>query len=342
MEIGINYDVLPESMASNLDKVNLVDWNMQFVDLVHELPEVKSQTNKYTVGDLRDVASSSEKCGEFFGRAFAEDDTGCLVLGHTVTAEKILEKFPVLLIEPALCSLIEDTVPSIEGLKLPYIGFFINQRFELRNGSIMGIFVADRRKFFHFNAMDHGLTTEQADMLTASMLGTCGADFQNSGIVFTAVFLGNDKKTLSIYIFDMKEATEKLKDMPRERADITQRILFYGANVANLIMSHVNLNDPLDSKREMRIVPDRKHLKTAKYKRDYSVIRVFKDFKNYTESYHHARKRSQSTDSVFVRGHWRYLRSPRYKNKRFQLIFIPPYIKGLAEDLRSRLIKLQM
>lgn len=337
MEIGIDYNILPDDMK-DYRNANLVDWNMRLSKLLDDLPEVREQESIFTNEEIKEMTFDLNARKKLTSDGRWNECAG-IVVGHVISVEQTIKRLPILLIDDALTHLIEDTVPSTQGLKLPYIGFFINKRFDLRNGSIMGIFVSDRMKFFELYARSIGVPEDKLMDYTAMMNAGNANTKYNSGITFSAIFV-NDKE-LSVFFFDMKEATDYMKDSPKESADVTQRILFYGANVANVITTHVNLSNPIDVKRDVRIVPDRRHAKTAKIKRDYSIIRVFGEMKKYTASYNTQRRRIKSNDSTLVRGHWRYLKSPRYKNKQFQLIWIAPYIKGVAEELRQRLIKLQ-
>jgi hypothetical protein len=103
------------------------------------------------------------------------------------------------------------------------------------------------------------------------------------------------------------------------------------------------MKNPQDSKKNIRIIPYYDKNDHKKVKPKYSTIRVFGELKTYVKEYNkEKRKYTPSNTPVIVRGHWRHLQSPIFKNKQGETIWIPPYIKGAnSEALHSRLIKIK-
>lgn len=336
MEYTVDAEKLPNIIRKGYEMAGALEWNLLFMSYVrYTLPPGVWEQDMLPVV-LKDKSERTEDENRF-----------SKVVASLVTVEKVLDKYPVLMLEPVLENLIEDTTSDLKNLKLPYPGFFINKKFKLKSGYLMGIYVVEMRQFLYEGLMEITPSKKQARELTELVCGSTGVEKNKPSMFFMTIYAEADKFT--VILSDLREVSEGLIDTPKKIRQVTQQAMFYAANVANLITFHVDLNNPVNPKKDVRIIPfyprGKPHPKKGKEKKEspYSIIRVFGNLKKYAEDYDKEKKKrayTNSAESFIVRGHWRYLSHERYKAARFKTIWVPPFVKGMDKELHSRIIKL--
>jgi hypothetical protein len=253
------------------------------------------------------------------------------------TMQMILKEYPVILPEPALENLILDTIPNYTDIKVPFPAFYIDKKFKFGDGYIIGIFVEDPRELMYKLWYEPEKTRDEID---AEIYNRHGKKIEEwlSPMGFYAIYHSTED-TFLITADSMKALAAKAS---RFHIKVLKEALKYACNVSNLITTRVNLNNPIDTKREVRLIPRYPDGKKTK-ERQFSTIRLFGELKKYMEDYNKEKRKYSNNEqkTVIVRGHWRFLQSERYTNKRNQHIWIIPYIRGMNKELHSRLIKLQ-
>jgi hypothetical protein len=61
----------------------------------------------------------------------SDKDNDVFICNSLICADEILQHYPILLVDSTLETLITDTKPRLDDLKLPYTGFFINNKFDI-------------------------------------------------------------------------------------------------------------------------------------------------------------------------------------------------------------------
>jgi len=268
----------------------------------------------------------------------------------------LLQKYPILRIDSVLEPLITDTTLSKNSLRkfqMPYPAFFLDKIFKVENGFIMGVALFD----------------EIALMTQANNDSTNGQPFSSRYIENIKIrnkeweeIEGNNHKSIRLSYFHMSndllsfasvDVTRVFKP-PKELhvaeskglcitfSELSQQTLKFVLNVSNLIVNHVDIKNPTNSKRDIRVIPYYPDEKRRERKHDnhMSTIRVFGDLKEYTRSYNKERRKynKMNIDAVLVRGYYRYLGSERYKNKRGETIWVAPFIRGMDKEFYQRII----
>jgi hypothetical protein len=255
---------------------------------------------------------------------------------------KILTKYPVLFIDPVLDNLINDTIPNIHSIYLPYNAYFINKVFKYEDGIFMGISVYNITEFVYEDLLENLGTVELAKEALATISGLPGLDNDLPECSFETVYIDLKTRKLS-YIIAGSDEVYTRKNISKDFHVMLKKIMEYGLNVANLLTSRADLKNPTNPKKDIRVVPHyTSYNKKSREKSRFSIVRVFGTLKDYTESYNKEKRRhGKSLDqAIFVSGHWREFRHERYKKMRGEKIFIPPYMKGMDKTLYQKLVQL--
>ena len=321
---------LPGILKDDIDAVDVYLWNRIFIEYMNLSVES---------GKMVSVEEEADGTPSLSLTDLLQEDKE-MMQASIVACEKVLNKFPILMIDPALESLIEDTVPDLKTLKLPYPGFFIDKKFPFKGGYLMGIYVLDMRSFIYTNLIEMGISKAQVDRVIGKM-SEMGRWRDDDHMFFLSMFI--DETEVTVVLSDILESTELIKTLPKKIGALSQRAMFYAANICNLIATHVNLDNPLDARRDVRVIPFYGNIHRKSRPTGFSTIRVFGNMKKYAQAYRRERRKyTQSTESVIVRGHWRHLSHERYKNKRGETIWIPPFIRGMDKELHDRIIKVKL
>ncbi|KKH92885.1 hypothetical protein EO95_09410 [Methanosarcina sp. 1.H.T.1A.1] len=253
-----------------------------------------------------------------------------------------LDKYPILNIDPAVEVLIEDTNPDVNNIKVPFPKLFINKRFKAHKGYIMGIVVEDMNQVSYQTFLQAGLSPKEAKKMVDKVRNHPDVNGEIPAMSFLYVYYSTEK--IQIIMSDLDEIFDPNSDIDKEVFTVMKKAMIYAANVSNLITTNVDLDNLVNPDRDIRLIPQYKPTEDVKAltERDkrFSVIRLFGNLRRYTQEYAKEKRKhaAKDQDAVIVRGHWRHLRSPRFRNKRGQSIWIPPFIRGMDKELYSRII----
>lgn len=275
----------------------------------------------------------------------------------------ILKHFPILEIDPKLDESIRYTNQFIEDFRMPYPAFFINKSFKTEAGIICGIYVYDRLEIFKLLLEDLKEKNDEKEYNYIEYLKKNIIDEERlkeqpdynimHNIMIGCLILNNDNKVFgrkdSIYsllnsskidISDELSASglTKIELSKNELRSLVKDQLKYAIGIANLITANIDLDNPENLKKDIRIIPVNRDRQNRSKNR--SVIRVFgklrKDLEKFNDEIR--RRGSNNVDAYIVRGHWRHFRSDRYKNKQGETIWVMPFVKGNGRELVSRVI----
>lgn len=287
-------------------------------------------------------------------------------------ASLILRQFPSLKIDSELDPLILDTKPYIIDFKMPYPAFFVNKKFETEKGTILGIYVYDKlettklllkmvlsrgpehtkdpkymKDVKMLQGEVHDLENDKANGVDIThrikvMCPILNTTSQDSPLAFYACNLYSLGQSANMQCGKIK--TEFLNRLCKHDAKIIfDHIMQYAINVANLLTSQVDLANPTNTKHDIRVYTDNTGVKKEDRRNNHNVVvKVFGDTKKYVDAYNTEKKRHYKTsmEACIVRGHYRHLQSERYKAKRGETIWIPPFYKGMDKELYSRIVKI--
>ena len=287
-------------------------------------------------------------------------------------ASLILRQFPSLKIDSELDPLILDTKPYIIDFKMPYPAFFVNKKFETEKGTILGIYVYDKlettklllkmvlsrgpehtkdpkymKDVKMLQGEVHDLENDKANGVDIThrikvMCPILNTTSQDSPLAFYACNLYSLGQSANMQCGKIK--TEFLNRLCKHDAKIIfDHIMQYAINVANLLTSQVDLANPTNTKHDIRVYTDNTGVKKEDRRNNHNVVvKVFGDIKKYVDAYNTEKKRhyKMSMEACIVRGHYRHLQSERYKAKRGETIWIPPFYKGMDKELYSRIVKI--
>lgn len=321
----ITYDGMPLELLEGVGNMNAYDWNVAFVEFMYKVIDA----DKLDEANLEEI--NPDHIQVYASMAFLQ---------------KILETYPVIVLDSAIESLVENSVPNLEDIKVPYPAFFVNKTFEIEDGYLMGMCVLDLRRFFHDYLISTGRTEEFIKEHMDKMLDEYGMAYKNSQMSFLFVFMGAENCYIAII------GTEELQTMcdsfkKQDIGRVVKKAMLYAANVSNLITTNVDLKNPLNPKRDIRIVPhyknvDEDNLSKEKKEKRFGIIRAFGVYKQYAQDFEKEKRKYNISGSepILVRGHFRNFKSLRYTHKRGQTIWILPFIKGMNKELHSRIMKL--
>lgn len=266
----------------------------------------------------------------------------------------ILQHFPILEIDPKLDESIRYTNHFIEDFKMPYPAFFINKPFKTEAGVISGIYVYDILEILKL-LLEEAIKDDQSEHTYIECLQQHIIDreklrekpdyntMQNI-VIGCVVWTHNDK--IFGEIEDMysiiKNYQPNLGELSKhEVRSLLKDKLKYAVGIANLITANVDLDNPQNPNRDVRIIPcNRDKSNRRKRTNNRSVIRVFGKLKKNLEQFNNEiRKRGpNNVDAYIVHGHWRHFRNDRFKNKQGETIWIMPFVKGNGRELVSRVV----
>ena len=326
MNFTFGRNILPEKLFSAVDELDSFDWSHLFLD--------------YIVNSIMIHGSVWDKEGKPSGELTESFLTAAVMMNEA------LAKYPVVILDPTIETLVEDTVPSLKGIKVPYPAFFVNKKFDVGKGKIVGMCVTDIHEFTYNTLLTTGMGKEKAKTVLHEL--ESHPKIGNEPPEMSFVFIYVDDEIASFVMSGTDEIYQRDPSIRDDVFEIMKKAMFYSANISNLITSHVDLDNPTNPKRNVRIIPHYKSADGAKAgsnrenDKRFSIIRVFGDLKTYTNSYNKERRKYHKIDdkAIFVRGHYRTFKAERYKAKRGETVWIPPFIKGMDKELHNRLIKL--
>jgi hypothetical protein len=312
--------------------------NPDLLDLIERI-DCYQWSLLYAKSVIMDLARGSGVADE--NSPTVRDDTHLTEL--RVSAEALAEnllKYPVLMIDPTLDNVIEDTNPDLSDLRLPFPSFFIDKKFVYEDGVIMGISVEKQRETSYLTILEACEGDKKlADQKYQEFLKNPLINNEIPDISFHTVFVDLKKKDV-IFIISGSDEVFDPTGLPNEYHVMLKRILEYCLNVGNLIITKSDLQNPVNPKKEVRLIPRyNEYNKKSSEQSRFSIIRVFGTMREYVTSYNKARRQhgNKLEHGVLVRGHWRHLKAARYKEKK--VIWIAPFIRGMDKGLYSRLIK---
>jgi hypothetical protein len=317
---------LSEELRNGIETMDIYDWNVLFNSFIR-----KNFDPEY-VNSVINKQSESVWCEP-------DNEMEDLIMMMSVIWTTLYE-LPSLLLDPVIEKAIEDTTTDVLKTKMPFPAFFLAKRFPHKEGYIMGIYAVDMEKFAEYSLLSDGLSKKEARKEVFQIYHDYPYEDRFPLVELFAVYV--DKKNVHVFRYSVEEIHTEKED--KLGISIMKRAMFYALNVANLISSSVNLENPNDPKRDVRITNKYDPKDRERTKPKYSYIRVFGNTKKYSESYNKAkRKYIHSNIPIVVRGHFRHYKSDRYKAVRGKTLWIPPYIKGAVDEkLRNRLIKVMM
>lgn len=326
MNFTFKREILPEKLFEAVDEVDSYDWSHLFLD--------------YLVESVMIHGSVWDKDGH------PSNDLTEGFLTSAIMMQEALAKYPVVILDPTIETLVEDTTPNLKDIRVPYPAFFVNKKFKVGDGKIVGMCVADIHLFTYHSLLGSGMSKERAESVLKELESTPLIDNEPPEMSFIFIYVDNDIATFVISGTD--EIYQRDPTIRDDVFEIMKKAMYYAANISNLITSHVDLENPTNPKKNVRIIP---HYKSAdgvkagsnrENDKRFSIIRVFGDLKNYTTAYNKERRKYHKIEdkAIFVRGHYRTFKAERYKAKKGETIWIPPFIKGMDKELHNRLIKL--
>jgi hypothetical protein len=316
---------LKDELFDLLDVLDPYDWNELFFslanDIGHRFPILSKDKND-------DAVTAQMK-----------------FMAAILPPMKILSKFPIIVLDPTVEELILDTVPDMKNIKVPYPGFFINKRFPLTDGEMVGIFVADMTTFIQLDLREAGYTKEGAKAAMKLIANSPGVDGDVPVISF--MYLHVKKDSVDIIMSGSDEIFEPMKGLDKKVFSVMQKAMFYSVNVSNLISNHTDLKNPQNPRKDVRLVP---HYKAAENKKEvdkrdkrFQIIRVFGDLKEYTQSYQKAKRKlpAKNQEASLVKGHLRTFKHERFVNVIGTSKWILPYIKGMDKTLYNKIVQIK-
>jgi hypothetical protein len=322
----IHREFLTEELFDLLDVLDPYDWNSLFFSIVYEMGLKQFPIVSKTEND--DPITAQQK-----------------FMATISPPLQILAYYPIVQLDPAVEELIEDTIPNLKDIKVPYPGYFINKRFPMEDGQVIGIFVADMSTFILNDLMEAGYTKEGAKQAMQLIANSPGVDGDIPVISFMYVHVMDDK--VEIIMSGSDEIFEPMKGIDKKVFAVMQKAMIYSVNVSNLIVSHSDLKNPQNPKKDVRLIPHYKGAENKKEveKRDkrFQIIRVFGNLKQYTQSYEKAKRKipAKNKEASIVKGHWRTFKHERFVNKLGETIWIPPFIRGMDKGLFNKIVQIK-
>ena len=277
-----------------------------------------------------------------------------LFSGHSMF-QFLLHTYPILRIDSVLESLIMDTKiskNSIAKFKMPYPGFFLDKIFEIEDGFIMGVAMFEEIALITKLNKDGMPFLPEYIKEKKKLIDTLEETEGNNHRSIFLNFFHVTNKRVSYVTTDVTNVlkppkhmyVKEFKDLCTTLSELSQKALQFVLNVCILIINHVDLKNPTNSKRDVRVIPYYPNEDSRQQKQDnhISTIRVFGALKEYTKLYNKERRKHHNTnlDAVLVRGYYRYLGSERYTNKQGEYIWVYPYIRGIDKELYQKIINI--
>jgi len=260
--------------------------------------------------------------------------------------DNILNKFPILSIDSSLDSLIYDSKADFNDINVPYPAMFINKKFKLNNGTLMGLFIFDIKQYTYISLLEHYKDPIIAKNMLDKISSAPGLDNDLPKISFDFVFMeDNEDGDINFVIAGSDEVFTPESQVPKEFTDSLKTVMNYSLNICNLIINKIDLQNPMNHKKDVRLIPHYpSYSPKGNTKGNFQIIRVFGKLKNYVEEYNKVKRKHGNiiNDTTLVRGHWRHFKHEKYakSGKLGDKVWIVPYIRGETE-LHKRLIKLQ-
>lgn len=277
-------------------------------------------------------------------------------IGNAFAFKEILESFPVIRTAPELEPLISDTdvtKNSFKDFKMPYPALFLDKIFEVGNNLILGIAVYDALEVSSYLKKNVSQDEVLEDLSEDVRNGFLELERENGNnydrliISFIVIEIDYDKGNFGQARFVTQTFTKILETKSTEQPEIRlllKEALDFVLNTCLLITNHINLKFPASHNSDFRLIPYYPNAKAKRAKSNrFSVLKVFGETKRDVDEYNRERRKydKHSLEAVIVRGHWRHLESKRYKAKRGQAIWIPPFFKGKDRELYSRIVKVE-
>lgn len=317
--------------------------------------------NVRMLNQLKDEHPELTSNKEFNQMRSATDD---VLPDYSMIAQVLMDN-PILIVDPVIDNLVNDTSPAIEKFKIPYPGFFINKKFEIEAGFVAGVFIYDpleitiqickkngrhawRRELMQ--ARENRLTNcinINNDMLIAFVVFRNGNFTINHASINGILCPQNCNSTLTDSLGGISPASKLTDEMVAAEMkllfEIEKKVFHYAVNVANLLNLHADPGNPRNPKRDLQIIPTNlKNAQGVKFKKVKNIykIHVGGKIRQYAEGYNEALRRNGCLHAVQVRGHFRTFHSERYKKMQGKTIWILPFIRGADRELRQQIIKI--
>jgi hypothetical protein len=266
---------------------------------------------------------SPEGLSKLFGRGVEFLAQRDFTLVSNATFNKYDNK--IIEIEDNLMSLLQDTTPSYEDLRMPWPSMFINKQFRIGDFIINGFLLIDVTQIE--NASENKY--EETIRVLAVILNTAGRyEFYS---------------TEPLRKWQKDEFRKHYYDNPKEGKDMraaSRLINTISANLLNILVN--NEEDIVQVPFTASAEQNKKRAKRGKMPHsDKLFIRLSGETKRYAKFY--AGQRGKISVRFMVRGHWRHFKSDRYKAKKGTKRWIYPFYRGehLPEEFK-RFVKLKI
>jgi hypothetical protein len=326
MSASFEINELSEELRNNIETMDVYDWNLKFNEFL------KGSFNRDFIQEVFDKQSND--------LWYHPDNDDEELVMMSMVMWMTLNELPTLFLDPIIEKAIEDTTTDILRTQMPFPSFFLAKRFPYKDGFVMGIYAIDMEKFGEYCLVEDGMPRKEALKEMKNVIDSYSFGDKFPKVQLYALYV--DKKRVHIYNYTIEDIHSEKVD--KLGVGVMKRAMFYALNVSNLISAYVDLEKPNDPKKDIRLTNKYDPRDRERTKPKYSYIRVYGDLKKYSESYNKEKRRyTTSNEAIIVRGHFRHYKSDRYKAVKGKTLWIPPYIKGSAnEELRRRLIKVMM
>jgi len=318
-----NMDDRTEKLAElfGLDKMMENDGDGKFLNTSEILSLKLTEYDNYRLFKICDAIRTDDMNMGFSPASLTEEEAANY---YEVNTEE-LEKCKLWKVGEKIKHLLSLTKPSsINEINLPFDDIFIDEDFTFNNQRVFGIKISKNET----NALS-SLTDIFKWMATTGRNKNIKIEDLNKiydeNCVFIRYGLFDGEVFRSVFIvYDYKKMKDRTMRKKSDTKEIDKTIVNF---VSNLLLF---LNEPRIVTYVIDNNNNEKRIKKGKIPLP-SILRTRIEIglENYIDKiYFNGLSQSKLDYSFWVRGHWRKLISPRYKNKQGQNIWIAPYICG--------------
>ena len=175
--------------------------------------------------------------------------------------------------------------------------------------------------------------------------------------IIVSCFVSNQRVHTKAPIFVCKNDLYSIITKPVDRLDhvleidnivtkqqyalVLDDVLKYVVNIANMLTTQVDLVNPTNPERDIRVCKNNTSAKKEHRKDNNKMtIRVFGETRKIAEAYNNEKqKHGNQLDATHVAGFWRHYVSERYTKMRGKVEWLKPFYRGKDRELMSKVVK---